>query len=502
MFITDSVAKYANSQPDKIYTSYQGREWSYSEFYSKAKRVAAYFQSKGYEKEDIIALYALNSDIFLVCYFGIQLGGFTAMPVNTKLAAPEVQYIFSNSEAKALVYDVRIEEVINGTEHPFQDVLTIGGNDDAIGKIIEDATLVFTPIALEPEDTAVVMYTSGTTGKPKGVMLTNGNVEAAAEIWSEAMEITDQDRMLISTPLFHCAASHVFVVPVTHKGGTLVIEEAFSPASTMEMLQTAKPTMFFGVPAMYSIILNMPDIKDIKLPELRLFCYGAAPMPYELVKKLKEVFPSVGLQNCYGQTENAPAASSLKDQYALDKIGSVGEALPQTEIRIVDEFGESLPHGQVGEIVVKGPQVMKGYLRNEEATHQAIKDGWMYSGDLGKFDEEGLLYIVDRKKDMIIRGGENVYPVEVEEVLYQIPELLESAVVGVPHEVYGEVPKAYVVRKAGQSISEEAIKEYCATQLAKYKVPLEVEFMDELPRNASGKVLKHTLRVPQESKAQ
>lgn len=502
MFITDSIAKYAESQPDKIYTSYQGREWSYSEFYAKANRIAAYFQKKGYQKGDIIALYALNSDLFLVCYFGIQLGGFTVMPVNTKLAAPEVQYIFSNSEAKSLIYDVRIEEVIHRTEHHFQDVLTIGGDDDAIGKIIEDATLAFTPTALESEDTAVVMYTSGTTGKPKGVMLTNANVEAAAEIWSEAMGITEQDRMLVSTPLFHCAASHVFVVPVTHNGGSLVIEEAFSPDNTIAMLQKEEPTMFFGVPAMYSIILNMPNIKELELPALRLFCYGAAPMPYELVKKLKEVFPSVGLQNCYGQTENAPAASSLKDHYALDKIGSVGEVLPQTEIRIVDEFGDSLPHGQVGEIVVKGPQVMKGYLRNEEATHQAIKDGWMYSGDLGKFDEEGLLYIVDRKKDMIIRGGENVYPVEVEEVLYQIPELMESAVVGVPHEVYGEVPKAYVVRKAGQTISEEAIKSYCATQLARYKVPHEVEFMDELPRNASGKVLKHTLRVPQETKAQ
>lgn len=501
MFITDSLAKYAESQPDKIYTSYQGREWSYSEFYAKASRVAAYFRQKGYRKGDIIALYALNSDLFLVCYFGIQLGGFTAMPVNTKLAAPEVQYIFSNSEAKALIYDVRIEEVINRTEHLFQDVLAIGG-DDAIGAIIEDGTLAFSATALKPEDTAVVMYTSGTTGKPKGVMLTNANIEAAAEIWSEAMAITEQDRMLVSTPLFHCAASHVFVVPITHTGGSLVIEETFSPDTTIAMLQKEEPTMFFGVPAMYSIILNMPNIKELQLPALRLFCYGAAPMPYELVKKLKEVFPDVGLQNCYGQTENAPAASSLKDQYALDKIGSVGEVLPQTEIRIVDEFGESLPQGQVGEIVVKGPQVMKGYLRNEEATHQAIKDGWMYSGDLGKFDEEGLLYIVDRKKDMIIRGGENVYPVEVEEVLYQIPELMESAVVGVPHEIYGEVPKAYVVPKAGQAISEEAIKAYCATQLAKYKVPHEVEFMDELPRNASGKVLKHTLRVPQETKAQ
>src|SRR5690606_25785244 len=163
--------------------------------------------------------------------------------------------------------------------------------------------------------------------------------------------------------------------------------------------------------------------------------------------------------------------------------------------------GESLPVGQVGEIVVKGPQVMKGYLRNEEATHQTIRNGWLYTGDLGKFDEDGLLYIVDRKKDMIIRGGENVYPVEVEEVLYQIPQLLEAAVVGVPHEVYGEVPKAYAVKKQGQEISEQEIKDYCATQLAKYKVPLEVEYLDELPRNASGKVLKHTLRAAENSRA-
>lgn len=500
MLVTQSIAKYADTQPAKVYTSYQGREWSYSEFYKKAQRVAAYFQQKGYQKDDIIALYALNSDTFLVCYFGIQLGGFIAMPVNTKLAAPEVQYIFSNSEAKALIYDVCIEEVIKNTAHKFQGTLTIGG-EDTLGHIMEDASIEFKPVSLDAEDTAVVMYTSGTTGKPKGVMLTHGNIQACAEIWSEAMAITEQDRMLISTPLFHCAAAHVFVVPVTHKGGSLVIEEAFSPDKTLSMLKSAQPTMFFGVPAMYSIILNLPDIQNVQLPSLRLFCYGAAPMPYELVKKLKETFPAVGVQNCYGQTENAPAASSLKDHFALDKIGSVGEVLPQTEIQVVDEFGDPLPTGQVGEIVVKGPQVMKGYLRNEEATRQAVKNGWMYSGDLGKFDEDGLLYIVDRKKDMIIRGGENVYPVEVEEVLYQIPQLLEAAVVGVPHEVYGEVPKAYVVLKEGKSVSEEEIKSYCATQLAKYKVPLEVEYLDELPRNASGKVLKHKLRAAENSRA-
>lgn len=491
MFMPEVLASYAKSQPNKVYTSFNDRELTYSEFYEKAKRIAAYFQLKGYKKEDIIALYSLNSDIFLICYFGIQLGGFSVMPINTKLAPPEVEFILNHSQAKSLIYDVRIEDTIKNTKHVFQDKLSIGG-EDALTKIIEDESLVFEHVDLEENDTAVVMYTSGTTGKPKGVMLTNKNILAAGEIWTESMDITEVDRMLVSTPLFHCAATHVFVVPITYKGGTIIIEEAFSKSETIRLLKDSKPTIFFGVPAMFTIILNLPNIKNIELPTLRLFCYGAAPMPYEILKKLKETFPKVKVQNLYGQTENVPAASSLKDHQALEKIGSVGAPLPQTEIQVVDEFGEPLPAGHVGEIVVKGPQVMKGYLRDEEATNRAIQSGWLYSGDLGRFDEDGLLYIVDRKSDMLIRGGENVYPLEIEEVLYQIPEVLEAAVVGVPHEVYGEVPCAYVVLKENQTITGEKIIEYCAAQLAKYKVPLEVILLDELPRNASGKVLKHT----------
>ncbi|WP_029267227.1 class I adenylate-forming enzyme family protein [Virgibacillus alimentarius] len=493
MFVTKNLEEWAKKQPEKVYTIYQGQKWTYGEFFYKVKRVAAYFQQKGYQKDDVIALYALNSDLFLACYYGIQLGGFSVMPVNTKLAAPEVEYIFSHSEAKALVYDVRLEETVNQTNHTFQDVLTIGGND-TLDQIINDETLEYTPTKLEAEDIGVVMYTSGTTGKPKGVMLTHQNIKAVGMIWSEAMDITNDDRMLVSTPLFHCAASHVFVVPVTYKGGTIIIEENFSPTGTIQTLQNASPTMFFGVPAMYSFLLNLPNIKNIKLPTLRLFGYGAAPMPYELIKQLKNIFPDVKIQNLYGQTENSPAATTLKDHFTLEKIGSVGESLPQTEVLVVDEHGKSVPTGEIGEIIVKGPQVMKGYLKDEEATHQAIKDGWLYSGDLGRLDKDGLLYIVDRRKDMIIRGGENVYPVEIEEVLYQIPELLEVAVVGVPHEIYGEVPKTFAVVKEGKTISEQVIIDYCNMHLAAYKVPMEVEIMNELPRNASGKVLKHTLR--------
>lgn len=493
MYMPQLIGKHAQEQPTHPATWCDERDWDYASFYKRMERVGAYFQQKGYKKGDIIALYALNSDFFLATYYGLQLAGFTVMPINTKLAAPEVQYIFDHSEAVALICDDKIKETIASLPNEFRDTLYIGGSDE-LGRVMEDESLKLEPVDLQGDDVAVVMYTSGTTGKPKGVMLTNQNILSVSEIWAEAMDIVKEDRLLISTPLFHCAASHVFVAPVIYKGGTTIVEEGFSKTSTIDLLQRMEPTIFFGVPAMYTIILNMPNIEKLDLSTLRLFAYGAAPMPYEVLKQLKRTFPKVRVQNMYGQTENSPAATTLKDEYALDKIGSVGQALPQTEVRVVGEHGESLPPGLVGEIVVRGPQIMKGYLRNERETNMAIRDGWLYSGDLGRFDEEGFLYIVDRKKDMLIRGGENVYPIEVEEVLYQIPEVLEAAVVGVPHPVYGEVPKAFVVLKEGKQSTEEAILNYCGEQLAKYKIPAEVEFMEELPRNASGKVLKHTLR--------
>ena len=496
MFVTEKLAFHAKEQPNHLITQFNGRNTTYSEFYEQAKRLAGYFQAKGYQQEDIIAVYLNNSDYFLVCYYACQLGGFSVMPVNTKLAAPEVDYIFTHSEAKALIYGADMEPILNeipDTFAKFQDTLVVGENEGLI-EVLEDASITYEEVSEQEERTSVVFYTSGTTGKPKGVMLTASNVRAAAQIWGEAMELNSKDRMQIVAPLFHCAASHVFSIPVIYAGGTIVIEEGFSPERALNTMEQEDITIFFGVPAMYSILLNTPKMENLQLPNLRLFTYGAAPMPYELVRKVKALYPNVKVQNLYGQTENSPAATTLKDHHALDKVGSVGEALPQTQVQVVDEFGEPLPVGQVGEIVTKGPQVMKGYLKNEEATRRTIQNGWLYTGDLGRFDEDGLLYIVDRKKDMIIRAGENMYPVEVEEVLYQIPELLEAAVVGIPHTVYGEVPKAFVVLKEGKTLTEEAIISFCSKQLAKYKLPEEVVFIDSLPRNASGKVLKTALR--------
>lgn len=496
MFITEKLAYLAEKQPHHLITQFNGRSTTYSEFYEASKRLAGYLQAKGYQQEDIIALYLNNSDYFLICYYACQLAGFSVMPVNTKLAAPEVDYIFTHSEAKVLIYDMDLTPILSSiskTIEKFQDKIA-AGEDSFLTKILKDESTVYHEVKEREEKTSVVFYTSGTTGKPKGVLLTANNVKATAQIWGEAMELNAEDRMQIVAPLFHCAASHVFSIPVIYAGGTIIIEEGFSPERTLNTMEREKVTIFFGVPAMYSILLNTPKMENLELPNLRLFTYGAAPMPYELIRKVKALYPDVKVQNLYGQTENSPAATTLKDHHALDKVGSVGEPLPLTEVQVVDEFGISLPVGQVGEIVTKGPQVMKGYLKNDEATKKAIQNGWLYTGDLGRFDKDGLLYIVDRKKDMIIRAGENVYPVEVEEVLYQIPEVLEAAVVGIPHPVYGEVPKAFIVVKEGKSLKKEEVIKYSQKQLAKYKLPEEIVFIDNLPRNASGKVLKTALR--------
>lgn len=496
VFIFEQLAEHAKTQPNKVMITYNGSETTYEEFYQKAKNLASYFQSKGYKKEDIIALYLKNADYFLISYYACQLGGFTVLPINIKLAAREVDYILQHSEAKALIYDESIYRILNELETPidnFEISLEVGGEGE-FESIVTDSSISFQAQTVNENDTAVIFYTSGTTGLPKGVMLTADNVRAISEIWAESLEIKSEDRMHIVTPLFHCAASHCFSTPTILRGGTVVIEEGFSPEKTLDTMEKEKVTIFFGVPAIYSILLNTPKLAEVNLSTLRLFTYGAAPMPYELVKKVKSHFPNVKVQNLYGQTENSPGATTLKDEFALVKIGSVGKPLPHTQVRLVDEYGEDVPIGEVGEIIVKGPQLMKGYLKNTEATHQTIKNGWLYSGDLGRFDEEGFLYIVDRKKDMIIRGGENVYPVEVEEVLYELDEILEAAVVGVPHEVFGEVPKAYIVLKSDKSITTDEILNYCERKLAKYKLPVEIEFLDSLPRNASGKVLKHVLR--------
>ncbi|MGB3103043.1 MAG: AMP-binding protein, partial [Psychrobacillus psychrotolerans] len=278
MLVSERLAYLAKETPKKIITSFQGRETSYKELFEQAKRLAGYFQSKGYEQEDIIAVYLINSDYFLTCYYACQLGGFTILPINTKLTAPEVNYIFKHSEAKALIYDTRLGSILNDlpeTMNSFEDLLYLG-EENTLLEVFNNDSLLFNERKVDENTTTVIFYTSGTTGKPKGVMLSAANVRATAKLYVEALELNSADRMQIVAPLFHCAASHVFSIPVIYAGGTVVIEEGFSPEQTMDTLEQEKITVFFGVPAMYSILLNSPKMEILKLTNLRLFTYGAA----------------------------------------------------------------------------------------------------------------------------------------------------------------------------------------------------------------------------------
>ena len=488
MYIFEKLRKEAQTHPNNVITSFNGKETTYAEFYRKAENLAGFFQQKGYEKGDIIALYLFNSDTFLIAYYACQLAGFSVLPINTKLAPPEVDYIMQHSEAKALIYDARLKptlEQLADTMEQYKDTIEI----NTLETILDNQSIPFHQENIQKEDTAVIFYTSGTTGRPKGVCLSADNVRACAEIWAESLDTSSKDRTHIVTPLFHCAASHCFSIPTIVNGGTVIIEEAFLPEQALKTMEKEKVTIFFGVPAIYSTLLNSQQMKQTDLSHLRLFTYGAAPMPYELVKRLKTTYPKVKVQNLYGQTENSPGATTLKDHYALEKIGSVGEPLPYTQVRVVGEDGKDVRPQEVGEIIVKGPQVMKGYLKNDEATRMTLKDGWLYSGDLGRIDEDGLLYIVDRKKDMLIRGGENVYPIEIEEVLYQLEEVLEAAVVGIPHAIYGEVPRAFIVLKEGNNYQQKKSNNIVSKTLQNIKYRRALRLSKNCQEMRAGKCL-------------
>lgn len=491
-FVVDILKSHAVQTPQATALVFEGNETSYDFLYTNVQKIAGYLQKKGYKKGDVIGLMLLNSDLFMTVYYGVQLAGLTILPINTKLAPPELEYIFNHSEIKGLFYDERLSETIKQIDYDFELKL-----NRQQGREIIDGPNTFTPIEIDPQDTAVILYTSGTTGRPKGVMLSHNNVVNAVEIWSDALQFRPTDRVYISIPLFHCAGLHVIGVGTMCGGAALVIDETFSPDRTLQNITKDRVTIFTGVPTMYSILLGKKGMSNYQFEHVRKFAYGSAPMPHEVVKQLKESFPNIEIQNLYGQTESTPGGTSLTDDAALERVGSVGRALARTQIKIIDNDGNELPSEQIGEICIKGPQIMKGYLKNEEETKKVIIDGWLYTGDLGRLDDDGYLYIVDRKKDMIIRGGENIYPIEVENVLYQIPQVLDAAVIGIPHEVYGEVPKAIIALVDEGSITEQEVIDFAKTKLAKYKVPHIVEIVKDLPRNPSGKVLKHVLREQQ-----
>jgi len=511
-FLFDSAARV----PENPAMSFYGQKWTYAQLEAQVKVFASALQRQGVRKGDRVALVLPNCPHFVIAYFGIVTAGAIVVQINPMLVERELQYILADSGAvAAVVLDAlypRVKAVQAQTSVKTIIACSLGGES----KPPEEPDMTFTawmqsgtgiapePVEIRPaEDVAVLQYTGGTTGRSKGAMLTHRNLVANAvqsvEFAKDKIEY-GKERYLAVIPMFHVYGMTCCLTIPVYQGGCIVMLPRFDVNELLETVKREKPTHFPGVPTMYIALLNHaePGLFD----GLKLCNSGSAPMPVELLREFERKTGSI-ITEGYGLSEASPVTHS-NPYFAERKPGSIGIGLPSVDYKIVDlETGtRELPPNTVGELVVRGPNVMVGYWNMPEETASALRDGWLYTGDIAKMDEEGYVYIIDRKKDLIIASGYNVYPRDVEEVLYEHPAVMEAVVIGVKDAYRGETVKAFVVLRPGQEATEEEIIRHCRANLAPYKVPTIVEFRKELPKSSVGKILRRALREEEASNLQ
>ncbi|MBZ0252619.1 MAG: AMP-binding protein, partial [Candidatus Methylomirabilis sp.] len=448
--LRELVAEQGGRFLDKTFLYFEEEEISYGKLDEIANKIGNALLGYGLAKGDRVALHLPNCTDYVLALFGCFKAGLVAVPINTMLKAPEVEHQLRNSRARAIV---TTPELLAATEEnrgacwELSRVIVVGGGKAGGAAIAFDALYRASseppPVEVAPEDLATIIYTSGTTGKPKGAELTHANYVYDARACAQAAEIRAEERMGCILPLFHVNAQVVTMLTPMIAGGSMALFEGFHPGTFLSDLERFQVTCFSAVPTVYAILNALPDAEEYDLSHLRFCICGAAPMPVEVFEEFERKYKAYILEG-YGLSEGT-CASTLNPLRGTRKIGSIGLALPGQEVRIVDEDGKEVDAGTVGEIVVRGPNVMRGYADDPEATAEALRDGWLRTGDLGRRDAEGYFYIEGRKKEMIICGGENIYPREIEGVLHEHPGVLECAVVGVPHAVYGEEPAAVLV---------------------------------------------------------
>ena len=492
----------AHKSPNKPVTLLDGNPMSYAELDKASDRLAAGLQGLGVVPGDMVGIQLPNIPQFLITYFGVLKAGAVAVPMNVLLKGPEVAFYLGDSGAKVLVtFAGFLEDAAKGAaEAGVKDVFAVGvqeGNDAA--KPFEQllATEPEHPVfeSREPQDTAVIIYTSGTTGKPKGAELSHFTLYMNCDIPGRLFDMQDDDVVITALPLFHVFGLSSVMNTTVRFTGTMSLIPRFDAGTVLETIQRDKATIMEGVPTMFVALLHHPDVDKYDVSTLRMSISGGAPIPAEVMDAFEQKFGVVILEG-YGLSETA-STTTFNVSAEERKAYSVGKPIWGTETAIWSEDGKLLPPGKdnVGELVTRGSHVMKGYLNRPEATAEAFAGGWFHTGDLGYQDEDGFFFIVDRKKELIIRGGYNVYPREVEEVLYAHPAVSEAAVIGVHDDRLGEEVRAVVVLKQGETLSEDDVIAYCKEQLAAYKYPRSVEFRDELPKNATGKILKKELKA-------
>lgn len=502
----EMLARNARKFPDREAFVHKGVRVTYGELDERVNRLANSLLSRGIQKGDKVAVLLKNRREILEIYFAAGKIGAVNVPLNFRLAPREITFILNNSDSQILFMEEEFIPAIEKGKNELKEIreyIVVEKEPPAGYSVYEEVLKAGSPvrpeICVDDDDDMFILYTAGTTGLPKGAVLSHKNVivNAMTMIMERDFPIANPDQRveeknLCVAPLFHTAA--ITGTAIAMVAGVTVVLQDFDPLEILKTIQKEKITTLFLVPAMWLFLLEHPDFKKYDVSSLRLAGYGAAPMPPALKKRILAAFPNAGLQDTFGQTEMSPATTTLSPRDALRKDGSVGLPIMNVEARVVDSGMNDVPVGQVGEIVYRGPNMFKGYYKNPEGTAEAFHGGWFHSGDLVRRDEEGFIYIVDRKKDMIISGGENIYPAEVEAVLYGHAKILEAAVIGVPDPQWGEAVKAFVVLREGQQLTAEEVIAHCTENLARYKRPRYVEFMKALPRNAAGKVLKRELR--------
>jgi long-chain acyl-CoA synthetase len=494
--LTDTVEKHGDKTAFKL----DDIELSYSMLDEGSARVAGLLESKGIEQGDRVGLMMPNVPYFPAIYFGILRAGGIVVPMNVLLKKREVGFYLEDPGAKLLFAWADFAEAAEaGAADAGAEAILVKPGD--FEKLLAEQEPVRDLAEKTGEDTAVILYTSGTTGKPKGAELTHSNLDKNSKGVSEKLgEMSADDVLLGALPLFHSFGQTCTMNSAVSVGATVTMLPRFDPDKALQIIQRDQVTLFQGVPTMYNAMLHSDSCESADCSTLRICMSGGAAMPAELMRSFEEKFGCIILEG-YGLSETSPVAS-FNHPDRERKPGSIGTPIEGVEMQVWDDDGNELPQGEVGEIVIRGHNIMKGYWNRPEANQEAITEaGWFRTGDMATVDEDGYFFIVDRKKDLIIRGGYNVYPREIEEVLYEHPAIQEAAVVGVPHDELGEEVGAAVVLKEGESLDADELKSYVKEQVAAYKYPRRIWFVDELPKGPTGKILKREIEVPETAEA-
>lgn len=494
MNVAHHIERASRLFPDKAALIFEGKSFTYFELNQSVNRVANSLRELKINKGDRVALFLPNIPEFIISYLGILKLGAIAVSVNVMLKSAEVGYILNDCTSKVVITTKELsQQVYIDDLLLLENILIIEGKPNkgtSLTSLLANASPDFQAVELENNSPAAIVYTSGTTGFPKGATLSHGNIISNMYSQNRCCSMKPDDRMLLYLPLFHCFGQNAVLNSALNVCATIILQRRFKLEQVLETITAERVTMFFGVPTVYIKLLNS-DTSSYDFSSVRYYFSAAAPMPVEVEQKWQQKFGQV-IHEGYGLTETSPCACYNHDlKY---KLGSIGTPIDNVEMKIIDGDGHQVQPGELGEIAIRGPNVMLGYWNCLDDTAQVIKNGWFHTGDIGRMDEDGFFYIVDRLKDMINVSGFKVYPTEVENVLYQHPAVAEVAVYGVIDRMKGEIVKTNIVLKAGQSLTEEEITIFCRQNLATYKVPRAFEFVNSIPKNRTGKILKRQLR--------